>query len=120
MLNMVVVIGKLAKPLQVRSLPNGISLACFDLQVLREDQSADTVPVALFEVSKGIREWVAGTQLLVVGRVRRRFFRVGGGTQSRTEVVAEMAVPLEDTRGTRTALMAASSALAGFAQGLGP
>jgi hypothetical protein len=30
---------------------------------------------------------------VVVGRVRRRFFRAGPGTQSRTEVVAENVVP---------------------------
>ena len=31
-------------------------------------------------------------RMVVVGRVRRRFYRAGGSTQSRTEVVAEAVV----------------------------
>ena len=31
----------------------------------------------------------AGDEVVVTGRVQRRFFRAGGATQSRTEVVAE-------------------------------
>lgn len=34
--------------------------------------------------------WVAGTELSVVGSVRRRYFRAGGVTQSRVEVAAEL------------------------------
>lgn len=91
---MVVVIGKLAKPLQVRSLPSGLRLACFDLQVARSDEAADTVPVALFDSGDEMPDWPTGQALLAVGRVRRRFFRVGGNTQSRTEVVAERVLPI--------------------------
>ena len=36
---------------------------------------------------------VDGNELVVVGTVQRRFFRVGGATQSRTEVVAESVIP---------------------------
>jgi hypothetical protein len=39
--------------------------------------------------------------VLVVGEVRRRFFRAGGVTQSRTEVLASAAVPWP-VRGGRT------------------
>ena len=39
MLNMAVVIGNLTKPVEIRSLPSGTSVASFDLQVLRTDQS---------------------------------------------------------------------------------
>lgn len=120
MLNMVIVIGKLARPLQVRSLPSGISLACFDVQVARGDDSTDTVPVALFEAADSVREWKAGLDLLVIGRVRRRFFRIGGGTQSRTEVVAEVALPLGQVDGVRSALTKAGTALAGLVQDLRP
>jgi single-strand DNA-binding protein len=35
----------------------------------------------------------AGDEVVVIGRVRKRFFRVGGATQSRTEVVATRVVP---------------------------
>jgi single-strand DNA-binding protein len=33
-----------------------------------------------------------GTEVVVTGHVRRRFFRAGGSTQSRTEVVADQVV----------------------------
>ena len=45
----------------------------------------------------------------MIGRTRRRFFRVGGATQSRTEVVASVALP---TRRAAAARKAVASALA--------
>jgi single-strand DNA-binding protein len=112
---MVVVIGKLAKPLQIRSLPSGLSLACFDLQVTRSDESADTVPVALFNSGEETPNWPTGQALLAVGRVRRRFFRVGGATQSRTEVVAERVVPILEKEDVRRVLAEAGQVLAQYA-----
>ena len=41
----------------------------------------------------GAATWAAGDEVLVTGRIRRRFFRAGGVTQSRTEVVATDVVP---------------------------
>ena len=93
MLNLAIVVGTLTKPTQVRALPSGLSLACFDLQVVRDDQAMDTVPVAFFDAPAEVAEWRASQELLAVGRVRRRFFRIGGVTQSRTELVAERVVP---------------------------
>ncbi len=116
MLNMVVVIGKLAKPLQVRNLPSGLSLACFDLQVARSDESADTVPVALFDSGDEIPNWPTGQALMAVGRVRRRFFRVGGSTQSRTEVVAEKVLPIVEKEDVRRVLAETGQFLAQYAE----
>jgi single-strand DNA-binding protein len=39
-----------------------------------------------------------------VGRVRRRFFRAGGTTQSRTEVVADSVVPARQAKRARAAV----------------
>ena len=104
MLNLAIVIGNLAKPVEVRSLPSGVSIANFDLVVPQVDGTPDTVPVALFEAPEEALEWVAGEALLAVGRVRRRFFRVGPSTQSRTEMVAEKVVPISQHDGARVAL----------------
>ena len=49
--------------------------------------------------------------MLVVGRVRRRFFRAGGGTQSRTEVVAEAVVNARHAKRAAAALQRAQAAL---------
>lgn len=118
MLNMVIVIGKLAKPLQIRALPSGVSLASFDLFVPRADQSADTVPVALFDASEQAAYWQSGQELLAIGRVRRRFFRIGGSTQSRTEVVAQLVLPLAQTDHVCSALSDAGRALSGILEDL--
>jgi single-strand DNA-binding protein len=110
-LNMAVVIGSLTKPVDVRSLPSGDSVASFDLQVLRTDQSAETVPVTLSETPELVAEWAVGEQLLVIGRVRRRFFRAGGSTQSRTEVVAEKVLPVQEAAKAVAALVETRTAL---------
>ena len=49
-----------------------------------------------------------GTAVVVVGSVRRRFFRVAGATQSRTEVVADRVVAARRAREVRRMLGAAS------------
>jgi single-strand DNA-binding protein len=118
MLNMAVVIGSLAKPVLVRNLPSGLSLASFDLMVPRADQSADTVPVALFDTPEDMPEWAAGQEVLAIGRVRRRFFRVAGSTQSRTEVVADKVLALSHKDSVCSALTGAGSALASIVDDL--
>jgi single-strand DNA-binding protein len=120
MLNILLAIGRLAKPAQVRNLPSGISVASFDVQVLRPDQAPDTVPVALFNAVDETTHWETGQELLVIGRVHRRFFRVGGSTQSRTEVIADLVLPLGQTEDVRSALAHAGTALAGVIGDLGP
>jgi hypothetical protein len=47
----------------------------------------------------------------VQGAVRRRFFRSAGGTQSRTEVVAEVVLAAGDRRKVTRALERARSAI---------
>jgi single-strand DNA-binding protein len=112
-LNLVIVIGRLAKETQVRQLPSGLSFASFDLLVPRPDQPADTVPVALFDAPASMAGWPAGHEVMVVGRVRRRFFRVAGATQSRTEVVAEQVVQLTRKDDVRVALAGVGERLVG-------
>jgi single-strand DNA-binding protein len=110
-LNMAIVIGNLAKPVEVRNLQSGVSIANFDLVVPQIDGTPDTVPVALFAPPDETLQWAAGEVLVVVGRVRRRFFRAGPSTQSRTEVVAETVVPLSRIEEARLMLINARLAL---------
>lgn len=112
MLNLVVVIGILGKTPQLRSLPNGYSLASFELQVGRPDQAADVVPIAFFDPPATVPAFQAGQTLLAIGRVRRRFFRVGGATQSRTEVVAEHVVPMASVEEVEPLLARAAAVVA--------
>ena len=50
---------------------------------------------------------------MVVGRVRRRFFRVGGATQSRTEVAADVVVPTRQAKRAGAALAQAAALIGG-------
>lgn len=88
MLNVVVLIGVLARPAQDVELPSGSRLLALEVTVRREEGPAETVPVSWFDAPAWATALDAGADVVVVGRVRRRFFRSGGSTQSRTEVVA--------------------------------
>jgi single-strand DNA-binding protein len=46
-------------------------------------------------------------EVVVVGRTRRRFFRAGGSTQSRTEVVAEQVVAARQAKRCRQVVVGA-------------
>jgi single-strand DNA-binding protein len=119
-LNLVIVIGHLAKESQVRQLPSGLSLASFDLLVPRSaDQASETVPVALFDTPESTPGFRSGQELVVVGRVRRRFFRVSGATQSRTEVVADQVLAVAQKDDVRSTLTGVSDRLALVAKEIG-
>lgn len=96
-LNLVVVTGRLSSDPVERSLPSGDLLTSYEVTVPRSDAAADTVPVVLI-AARGARGLSAGDDVFVLGRVRRRFFRAGGSTASRTEVVAERVVPVGRTK----------------------
>ena len=88
MLNVVVLRGVLSRPAEERALPSGSRLVAIELTIRRDDAPAEGVPVAWFDPPASAGGLDVGDEVWVVGRVRRRFFRTGGGTQSRTEVVA--------------------------------
>lgn len=111
MVNLAVVVGKLMKVPQFRALPSGLQLISFDLRVQRPEEEADTVPVALFVPEAGVLTWAEGEQLVVVGRVKRRFFRAGGGVQSRTEIVADAVVRVDERGEAAEALSKAAGVL---------
>lgn len=86
-MNIVVLRGRLSSEPAVRSLASGSVLVSLELTTPADDGAQFTVPVAWFD-PPSVPSWDAGTELVVVGSVKRRFFRGGGVTQSRTEVVA--------------------------------
>jgi single-strand DNA-binding protein len=86
--NVVVLRGVLSRAPEERSLPSG-RLVTYEVTVREPDQPARTAPVAWPSAPKRALSFGAGDHVVVVGRVNRRFFRAGGATQSRTEVVAD-------------------------------
>jgi single-strand DNA-binding protein len=91
--NLSILRGQLSSPPRSLVLPSGDEAVTLELSVRAEGQPTDTVPVTWFEPGAEAGSWAAGTELVVIGRVRRRFFRAGGRTASRTEVLATHVLP---------------------------
>lgn len=89
-MNVVVIRGRLSSEPVVRALASGSTLLSMEVTSV-VDAANLSVPVAWFD-PKQVPEWAAGTEVVVCGVVRRRFFRTGAVTQSRTEVVANEVV----------------------------
>jgi single-stranded DNA-binding protein len=110
-MNVCVIRGVLARGPEARELRSGALVAELDVTVAAHgERQTETVPVVLFEPPDAVLRLGAGDAVAVVGRVRRRFFRnSGGGTTSRTEVVADKVF---GPRQRRAAVAAVSDVLA--------
>jgi hypothetical protein len=108
-MNLVALQGRLARPAADRLLPSGDRMVGFEVTTDGPDGKAETVPVVWFGAPASVAAFGADEQVLVVGRVRRRFFRSGESTQSRTEVVADLVVPVTHTKRVRTALQSVAA-----------
>jgi single-strand DNA-binding protein len=96
-LNVAVVAGACSAPAEVRTLPSGTVVA--QLQVTtRVGGRAASVPVAVPEPKAWVADLDAGDEVVVVGHVRRRFFRAGGSTAARVEIEAHAVAPARDRR----------------------
>lgn len=110
--NLAVLRGRLTGEAQIRELATGQVVVQFDLTT-RDDTGTHSVPVAWFDPPRGELAAGIGTELVVVGSVRRRFFRADGATQSRTEVVAERVVAATRRREVAKVLSGAQGVLSG-------
>ncbi|HUP85828.1 MAG TPA: hypothetical protein VM143_09200 [Acidimicrobiales bacterium] len=110
MLNVVAIRGRLSRPAEERVLPtSGSRLLGLDLTVKREGvDKAESVPVVWHDPPASALVLDAGDEVVVVGHVARRFFRAGGGTQSRTEVVAQLVLPVRSAKKVERALAKAA------------
>jgi single-strand DNA-binding protein len=89
--NVALLAGELSGEPRRRELPSGSVLVEFDVTT-RGDSGTGSVPIAWFDPGSAADGLAAGSGVVVAGHVRRRFFRAGGVTQSRTEVVASRVV----------------------------
>ena len=107
--NLAILVGTISRVPEVRPLPSGDEVLTIELTLRPSEGPAESVPVAWFAAPPAAATWPAGEEVVVIGRVRRRFFRAAGATQSRTEVVAAVVVP---TRRAATAAKAVRAAVA--------
>ena len=108
-MNVVILRGSLTRPPEERALPSGDRVVTFDLRTQPPEGPRETVSVV--SVPPGTETFDAGDEVVVTGRVRRRFYRTGGATQSRTEVVADAVIAASDGRRVRRAVDAALRAV---------
>jgi single-strand DNA-binding protein len=112
MTNVAVLVGRLARPAEPRELPSGDRLVQFEVTIPSESGRAESVPVVWFGAPASAGDYDVDEKVVVVGRVRRRFFRTPAGTQSRTEVVASAVVPARQAKRARAAVERARESLA--------
>jgi len=115
-MNVVVVAGRLSRPAELRTLPSGDRLVVLDVTVPRPGERSDTVPVAWPGAPARAVTLDTGEEIVVVGRVRRRFFQAAGRTGSRTEVVADAVVPVRQRARAATAVDTALGKMADWAE----
>mgnify|MGYP003701332339 CR=1 FL=1 len=108
-MNVVVLQGALARPAQERELPSGDRLVAFEVTTRTADGVAATVPVVW--MGGPACPWDEGEGVVVVGHVRRRWFKTGGVTQSRTEVLASQVVLSRQTKRVNQLLTRAVASL---------
>lgn len=106
--NLAVLRGVVTSEPKVRELPSGGTVTNVEVTTRGESVTA-SVPVVVHD---RLVEVSAGDEVVVVGHVQRRFFRAGGVTQSRTEVIAAHLVPARRTRTAERAIAAAAALLA--------
>jgi single-stranded DNA-binding protein len=99
----------------VRDMPGGGTVVQFDVSTRVESVGSTgpgrtvSVPIAWNDpTATQLGLVVPGANVTVVGTVRRRFFRVAGATQSRTEVVADVVVPTRHHKRVAVALREAA------------
>jgi hypothetical protein len=115
-MNLVTLQGRLARPAVERVLPSGDRMVGFEVSTDGPDGKVETVPVVWFSAPASAASLDADDRVVVVGRVRRRFFRAGESTQSRTEVVAELVLPVSQAKRVRTALQTVATKVAQAAE----
>ncbi len=113
--NLVVLVGTIAADPTVRDVPAGPAWQFDVVTTVRSDDGTRrvTVPVNWLDPpARDVETLRSGEEVIVVGSIQRRFFRAGGSTQSRTEVVPERVVPRRRRATVRSVMAAAAGRLA--------
>lgn len=105
--NVVVLRGVVTSGPVERELPNGDVVTSLDVAT-QTVEGRLLVPVVAVDQTVSVDE---GDEVVVLGQVRRRFFRAGSGVQSRTEVVAEKVIRASQVARVRKAVSDAAEAV---------
>ncbi len=86
-INLAAVRGPLSTAPELRVLESGTAVATLSVRTPLAE-GATSVPVTVWDPPAWVADLVAGDEVVVVGAVRRRFYRSAGGTGSRVDVEA--------------------------------
>ena len=114
-MNIVILQGVLSSAPVQRTLATGAVVVSLEVSTPAAGGTA-SVPVAWFDPPAAV-VWGPGDEVCVLGTVRRRFFRSGGSTQSRTEVVADDVVGVGKRRQVQRLMQRAADRLGAQADG---
>jgi single-stranded DNA-binding protein len=116
--NLAVLCGPCSGPAEVRVLESGTRLATLAVRCpaaspggSSADDRATSVPVTVWDPPAWVETLAAGDPVVVVGRMRRRFYQRPGGVGSRVDVEAELVGRARDRRRIDAALRRADQAL---------
>jgi hypothetical protein len=112
-MNVTVLCGTLSSNPVWRTLPSGSSVVSMEVTTKSDFETRSTVPVSVVDPTR-VRELerlAAGDAVVVIGETRRRFFRAGGATGSRTEVRASQVIPASRRDRVTKAVVAVTSVL---------
>ncbi len=119
--NLAVLCGPCSGPAEIRVLESGTRLASLAVRcpataaaTASADGRATSVPVTVWDPPAWVETLAAGDVVVVVGRMRRRFYQRPGGVGSRVDVEAELIGRARDRRRLDAALRKADEALEGL------
>ena len=110
-LNLSVVCGPCSAAPEIRVLESGTRLATLAVRCPAGDDRATSVPVTVWDPPAWVESLEPGDVVVVVGKLRRRFYQRPGGVGSRVDVEAELIGRARDRRRIDAALKKAEAAL---------
>lgn len=97
--NLSVLRGPISAPPEVRALESGSRVATLSVRTIAGDGRTTSVPVTVWEPPAWLETLESDDDVLVIGFVRRRFYRTAtGGSGARTDVEAAALAPARDRR----------------------
>ena len=114
--NLTIIRGVLSRPTEAVPLAGGSVLVRYEITVPTADPDgrAVTVPATAVDPHLNVRELDGGTELLIIGRTRRRFWSAAGATRSQVDVLADTVVLADQDVVVGQALTEAAARLARF------
>jgi single-stranded DNA-binding protein len=99
--NLAVLRGPCSGPPELRVLESGTRVATLAVRVpggSGADAAATSIPVTVWDPPAWVEDLDAGDEVVVAGRMRRRFYQRAGGVGARVDVEAELVGRARDRR----------------------